>query len=68
MLGAGLDAQPLVRLAAELGWRITVQDHRPAYIEAGDFVLAENVICKPASELATVLDLDRFDAAETPRS
>ena len=47
VLGAGLDAQPVVRLASELGWRVTVQDHRPAYIESGDFAAAEVVHCLP---------------------
>jgi len=31
--GAGPDAAPLVRLAREIGWRVCVADHRPAYIE-----------------------------------
>lgn len=31
--GAGPDAAPLVRLAREIGWRVMVADHRPAYVE-----------------------------------
>ncbi len=30
--GAGDDAMPMVRLAAEAGFRVTVVDHRPAYL------------------------------------
>jgi len=63
VLGAGLDAEPVVRYAAELGWRVTVQDHRPAYIAAGDFSLAEQVHCVPVGELATTVKLERFAAA-----
>jgi xanthine/CO dehydrogenase XdhC/CoxF family maturation factor len=63
VLGGGLDVQPVVRLMNELGWRVTVQDHRPAYIEKGDFSGAELVTCEPADELAAALDLSRFDAA-----
>lgn len=63
VLGAGLDAEPVVRLASELGWRVTVQDHRPAYVEAGDFVLADKVCCVPVTETATALNLDEFSAA-----
>lgn len=63
VLGGGLDAQPVVRLCAELGWRVFVQDHRPAYIEKGDFSAAEAVTCVPAEELAANLDLGVFDAA-----
>jgi xanthine/CO dehydrogenase XdhC/CoxF family maturation factor len=62
ILGAGLDASPVLRLAAELGWRVTVQDHRPAYIERGDFRQAEQVICAPAESLAQHVTPSRFDA------
>lgn len=63
VLGGGLDVEPVVRLCVELGWRVTVQDHRPAYIEKGNFAGAELVMCEPADELADALGLDRFDAA-----
>lgn len=63
VLGAGLDAEPVVRLACELGWRVTVQDHRPAYVKAGDFSLAEKVCCVPVAETATALNLHEFAAA-----
>ncbi len=61
VLGAGLDAEPVTRLAAELGWRITVIDHRPAYIEKGSFGDADEVICCSADELADVVDLAKFN-------
>jgi xanthine dehydrogenase accessory factor len=62
ILGAGLDAFPVLRLATELGWRATVQDHRPAYIERGNFRQAEQVLCVPAESLASHVGLSRFDA------
>jgi xanthine dehydrogenase accessory factor len=31
IFGAGHDACPVVRLASELGWQVTVVDHRPAF-------------------------------------
>ena len=62
VLGAGLDAVPVVRLASELGWRVTVQDHRPAYVAAGDFSAAEKVHCVPVAEAATTIDLHQFAA------
>jgi xanthine/CO dehydrogenase XdhC/CoxF family maturation factor len=62
ILGAGLDALPVLRLAVELGWRVTVQDHRPAYIERGGFSAADEVRCMPADEVADGLTLDRYDA------
>jgi xanthine/CO dehydrogenase XdhC/CoxF family maturation factor len=63
VLGAGLDAEPVVRFAAELGWRCTVVDHRPAYIQSGDFASAVDTHCQAVDELAVTLDLDRYDAA-----
>jgi xanthine/CO dehydrogenase XdhC/CoxF family maturation factor len=63
VLGAGLDAGPVVRFASELGWRVTVQDHRPAYIEAGDFASAEFVHCVPVDELSETVDFARYSAA-----
>lgn len=32
LLGGGPDADPLLRMAAELGWETRVADHRPAYV------------------------------------
>ena len=61
--GAGADVEPLVRFCAELGWRCTVVDHRPAYIDGNDFSLAERTECIPADELASTVDLSIFDMA-----
>jgi len=63
VLGAGLDAEPVVRFACELGWRVTIQDHRPAYIESGNFAGAEKIHCMPVDDVATTLDLNRYAAA-----
>lgn len=63
ILGAGLDAEPVVRFAAELGWRVTLQDHRSAYIDAGSFEDAEHVMCVPVGTVSEGLNLDRFAAA-----
>jgi xanthine/CO dehydrogenase XdhC/CoxF family maturation factor len=62
ILGAGQDAEPLVGFCRALGWRVTVSDHRPAYVSR----LAESqdcsILCTPVDEFSTALDLDRFDA------
>lgn len=62
VLGAGLDVVPLVDLAARLGWRVTVRDHRPGYFAKGDFGRAEACIEGPAEELEGA-DLGRYAAA-----
>ena len=63
VLGAGLDAEPVVSIAADLGWRCTVYDHRPAYIDNGDFAAAEQTVCAPAERLSEHVDLAKFTSA-----
>jgi xanthine/CO dehydrogenase XdhC/CoxF family maturation factor len=47
--GAGPDAQPVVSFARGLGWRVSVVDHRPAYVQPKDFPGAEVRLCDPAA-------------------
>jgi xanthine/CO dehydrogenase XdhC/CoxF family maturation factor len=63
VLGAGPDAAPVVTLADLLGWRITVVDHRPAYLERPAFAAADARISAPAVALATQVTLPHFTAA-----
>ncbi len=51
--GAGNDAQPLVRLAASLGWHVTVVDGRPALATAARFPEAAEVRVVPVRALET---------------
>lgn len=37
VFGAGEDTRPLARYAAEVGFRVTVVDHRPAYLSSGNY-------------------------------
>ena len=62
VLGAGLDAVPLVGMAAELGWFVTVADHRPAYVARPGFERAERVVLVEPDAVAATLPLDLFDA------
>ena len=62
VLGAGLDAVPLVAMAAELGWFVTVADHRPAYLARGGFARAERALPVEPGALSRTLDLAAFDA------
>jgi xanthine/CO dehydrogenase XdhC/CoxF family maturation factor len=41
--GAGADAVPLARIGHELGWQVTVTDHRPAYLTAERFPEAKEL-------------------------
>jgi xanthine/CO dehydrogenase XdhC/CoxF family maturation factor len=51
IFGAGDDAQPLARLAHELGGHISVADPRPAFATATRFPNADRLLVAPASEL-----------------
>jgi xanthine dehydrogenase accessory factor len=51
IFGAGDDAQPLARLAKELGWHVTLGDPRPAFATAARFPTADALVVAPADEL-----------------
>ena len=61
--GAGDDARPLVRLAKELGWHVTVVDPRPAFATTARFPEADAVIVARPEELATRVSLDERTVA-----
>jgi xanthine dehydrogenase accessory factor len=65
--GGGTDAIPVVRLAAAVGWLVTVVDHRPSFATSARFPDAERVIqldaVREPESLASSLALDRFVAA-----
>jgi xanthine dehydrogenase accessory factor len=43
--GAGTDAIPLVRLAKQVGWHVTVVDHRASFVTAARFPDADILAC-----------------------
>lgn len=63
LCGAGPDAEPVVRMASQVGWQVTVVDHRPAYVEAALFQGAVRVVTVDAADPGAVVALDGFDAA-----
>jgi xanthine/CO dehydrogenase XdhC/CoxF family maturation factor len=63
LCGAGPDAEPVVRMASQVGWQVTVVDHRPAYVEAARFQDAIRVATVDAADPSAVVALDGFDAA-----
>lgn len=63
LFGAGQDAGPVVRLAQELGWRVSIFDHRPAYAGPGRFPGVDEVWQVDYRLLeARDLPIDRFTA------
>ncbi len=63
VLGAGLDSVPVTKFADELGWRCTIFDHRPAYVDNANFPASSVTHCAEASLLAATVELDHFDCA-----
>ncbi|QSA99510.1 XdhC family protein [Methylomonas sp. EFPC1] len=62
IFGVGADAIPLVNYAKSLGWRVTLVDHRPAHIKPERFPLADQLLHLMPDQVASQLDLNRFNA------
>jgi xanthine/CO dehydrogenase XdhC/CoxF family maturation factor len=60
--GAGVDAVPVTRLAAEMGWNCTVVDHRPGFARPERFPVSCKVVVLQPSELAERIPLQAMDA------
>jgi xanthine dehydrogenase accessory factor len=58
ILGAGDDAQPLARFAADVGFRVVVVDRRPGYLTRERFPAAAALLASAGDGLAAVLPLD----------
>ncbi|MGZ5233213.1 MAG: XdhC family protein, partial [Burkholderiales bacterium] len=53
VFGAGHDAIPVVRLAKELGWHVTLVDHRPAYATATRFPVADQIVLSTLADVGS---------------
>jgi xanthine dehydrogenase accessory factor len=63
LLGGGPDAVPVVDIAARLGWKLTVVDHRPAYAKQSNFPAAERVLLAHPDKLPGMVDFSHYAAA-----
>jgi len=59
IFGAGPDAGPLVRLAKELGWHVTVTDGRPAYLRREFLPLADELLLSHPAEASETPPIPR---------
>jgi xanthine/CO dehydrogenase XdhC/CoxF family maturation factor len=57
IFGANPDAIPLAKIAKELGWNVTVVDHRPAFAKRDNAPFSDSVILSPPEELDKNLQL-----------
>jgi xanthine/CO dehydrogenase XdhC/CoxF family maturation factor len=63
LFGAGFDALPVVRFAKDLGWRVSVIDHRPAFANRERLPEADEIFLARAEELNDELFADENSAA-----
>lgn len=54
VFGAGPDAIPLVKMAKNLKWLVTVLDYRPSYCNKHNFPDADNIIVYPSGSVPNV--------------
>ncbi len=59
LFGAGADAVPFVRIASELGWQVTVHDHRPAFLTEARFPEAQILVHQTVDEPPQIQADDR---------
>jgi xanthine dehydrogenase accessory factor len=61
--GAGDDVQPLVRLAKELGWRVTVADPRADFANSSRFPGADEIVVGRPEDLASRVPVEAHTLA-----
>ena len=61
--GAGPDAVPLVAMARQLGWQVTLIDHRPALLSSERWPEVDCVLIESPSEIAAAVERADCDAA-----
>ena len=63
VVGGGMDAQPVVAMAAQLGWEVSLWDPRPANGRREHFPLAKNVLSNSVETLTEYAIDNSVDAA-----
>ena len=63
VFGAGVDAKPVVSIAAELGWQVMLIDHRMGYAKPEYFQKANQIVREPCERLTSATWLKQIDIA-----
>lgn len=63
LFGAGADAVPLARIVSDLGWQVSVFDHRAAYLTNDRFPTATKLVMRGEEDSALSLAVDAGTAA-----
>jgi xanthine/CO dehydrogenase XdhC/CoxF family maturation factor len=63
IFGAGVDAIPVSEIGKQLGWKVSVIDHRPAFLNADRFPAADDLILNHTEKLPLNIAFDNQAAA-----
>lgn len=63
VFGGGSDAIPLVSMAAQMGWRVTVVDHRSSYARSSSFKQAAEIFRVHPNDFSQIAPFQQLDAA-----
>lgn len=63
VVGGGIDARPVVAMAKQLGWKVSVWDPRPANARKEFFMDADLLLREPVDVLPQFVEQQRVDAA-----
>lgn len=63
LFGAGYDSIPLVKIAHELGWYISLADDRPVHLQSGRFPDANETVEVPRNQISQNLKFGEYSAA-----
>jgi xanthine/CO dehydrogenase XdhC/CoxF family maturation factor len=63
IFGAGADAVPLAEIAKDLGWRVTVVDHREKFANQERFANADEILISHPEQTAENIEIDENSVA-----
>jgi xanthine/CO dehydrogenase XdhC/CoxF family maturation factor len=63
LFGAGADAVPMARIVSDVGWEVTVFDHRPAFLTPERFPAAKKLVLQAPDETPGKIEADTRTAA-----
>jgi xanthine dehydrogenase accessory factor len=63
IFGGGSDAIPLVSMATQMGWRVTVVDHRSSYARSSSFKHAADIFRIHPDNFSQIAQFKQLDAA-----
>lgn len=63
VVGGGIDARPVVSMAKQMGWEVSLWDPRPANARREFFMAADHILSEPAEALHKAVHNLRIDTA-----